>query len=381
MHPTYTRTHPFMATLRERYSLSSSASDKVTKHLVVDLKGSGIHYKVGDSLAIYPLNDAKIVSRLLTTLSATGDEIVVSKSGDALPFRQFLNAKANLQHGGRSLLRLIADKQSHDRKRAELEHLLLPESKADFTAYLEARHIWDLLEEHSDAVLTPQELAACVMPLLPRFYSIASSMAAVGEEAHLTVALTEYESNGQRRLGTASHYLCHEAPLHEAILPVYLQPSKDFTVPADVTAPLIMIGPGTGVAPYRGFLQERVVAGATGKHWLFFGERRQLSDFYYEDYWHELEARGHLRLSVAFSRDQAEKIYVQHRLEENGAELFQWLLDGAYLYVCGDAERMAKDVEQSLLRIIATHGAMSDAEAADFLKKLRKDKRYLRDVY
>lgn len=370
-----------MATLRERHSLSSSASDKVTKHLVVDLRGSGIHYKVGDSLAVYPLNDAAIVARILASLSATGDEVVIPKTGDALPLRQFLNAKANVQQCGRALLRLLADRQQHDRKRAELDHLLLPEHKEALTAYLEPRHVWDLLEEHSDAKISAQELTSCLMPLLPRFYSIASAMAAVGEEAHLTVALTEYEANGHRRLGTASHYLCHHAPLHEAVVPVYLQPSKDFTLPADVTAPLIMIGPGTGVAPYRGFLQERVVSGSMGKHWLFFGERRQLTDFYYEEYWREMEARGHLRLSLAFSRDQAEKVYVQHKLEAQGAEVYQWLQAGAYLYVCGDAHRMAKDVDQALQRVIVKHGNKTEAEAAEALKQMRKDKRYLRDVY
>lgn len=381
MHPTYTRTHPFIATLRERYGLSSPASDKVTKHLVLDLKGSGMHYKVGDSLAVFALNDPEIVSRVLATLGATGNETVIARGSDPTVFSHFLNAKANLQQCGRGLVQALADRQSDPRKQKRLQDLLLPESKDNLTQYLHDRHVWDLLDEQGDARITPQELATFLMPLLPRFYSLASSMMAVGEEAHLTVALTEYETNAHRRLGTASHYLCHRAPLHEAVIPVYLQPSKDFTLPADDAAPILMIGPGTGVAPYRGFLQERVLSGATGKNWLFFGERHRLTDFYYEDYWTELTSRGHLRLTLAFSRDQAQKVYVQHQLENHAEEVYQWIQEGAYIFVCGDAHRMAKDVDQALLRIVSAQGAKSDAEAAEFLKRLRKEKRYLRDVY
>jgi sulfite reductase (NADPH) flavoprotein alpha-component len=381
MHPTYSRTHPFIATLRERYDLSGPDSDKITKHLVLDLKGSGIHYKVGDSLAIFALNDPTTVNRVLKTLGATGEEIVIPKGGDPTPLRQFLSAKANLQHCGRSLLQLMETRQRDAQRQAALQMLLLPENKEEMNRYLHDRHVWDLLDEQLEVRINPQELAGTLMPLLPRFYSLASSMMAVGEEAHLTIALTAYESNGRRRLGTASDYLCHRAPLYEAVIPVYLQPSKDFTLPVDDSAALIMIGPGTGVAPYRGFLQERVLRGATGKHWLFFGERHRLTHFYYGDYLAELESRGHLRLNLAFSRDQAHKVYVQHQLESHGAEVYRWIQDGAYTYVCGDAHRMAKDVDQALTRIIAQHGNKSDAEATEMLKKLRKDKRYLRDVY
>jgi sulfite reductase (NADPH) flavoprotein alpha-component len=377
MHPTYSRTHPFLATITERYPLTKAGSSKETYHLVLNLRGSGIHYKPGDSIGIYPLNDPVMVSRILTSLEATGQEMVVTKTGEECLFRQFLSSKANLHHCSRALLGTLIEGIADPEEKAKLKDRLELENKDACKTYLEQRHVWDLLDELQTKI-SPQALTALLMPLLPRFYSIASSMSAVGEEAHFTVALTEYESQGHQRLGVASHYLLHLAPLHEPVVPIYLQPSKDFTLPAQDDAAMIMVGPGTGVAPYRGFLQERMIRQALGQNWLFFGECHRATDFFYEDYWVELETRGRLRLDAAFSRDQSEKIYVQHRLLAHGEEIYRWLQEGAYFYVCGDAEHMAKGVDQTL-HVIFQQGGCRDA--AEAVKALRKEKRYLRDVY
>ncbi|MBA3816418.1 MAG: sulfite reductase, partial [Parachlamydiaceae bacterium] len=211
--------------------------------------------------------------------------------------------------------------------------------------------------------------------------SIASSMMAVGEQVHLTVSELQYETNGHQRHGICTHFLCQLAPLKENVVPIYLQASNGFTLPADSSTPIIMVGPGTGVAPFRAFLQERVAQGATGLNWLIFGECHQAFNFYYEDYWQELVNEGHLRLDTAFSRDQEHKIYVQHRLMEHGAEIFALLQKGAVFYVCGDAHRMAKDVDAALHYIAQKYGELDEPAAKAFIKQLKAEKRYLRDVY
>lgn len=374
----FTRTNPFMAKVTERYPLTKPGSLKNTYHVVLDLRGSGLTYKVGDSIAVYPVNDPSLVIRLLERLGATGEESITTKKGEALVFSEFLSSRANISRCSKRLLTLLAERHTNFAKKADLE-TLLSSDQALIKEYLEQRELWDLLEEHNEVAFTPQEITDLLGPLLPRFYSIASSMPVVGEEVHLTIALTHYVSNGHPRKGVCSHYLCDLVPPLVPLVPVYMQPSKDFTLPADGTAPIIMVGPGTGVAPYRGFMQERVANKARGQNWLFFGECNRAYDFFYEEYWHHLVKDGHLRLDVAFSRDQAEKVYVQHRLLEHAAEIYQWLEKGAYLYVCGDADHMAKDVDQALNQIVTQH---LGAEAAKpYIKTLREEGRYLRDVY
>jgi sulfite reductase (NADPH) flavoprotein alpha-component len=218
-------------------------------------------------------------------------------------------------------------------------------------------------------------------PLLPRFYSIASSQLVVGDEIHLTVAGLRYNSNGHERFGVCTHYLCDLAPLNEAVISLYIQPHHGFTLPKEKEADIIMVGPGTGVAPFRGFMQERALHQGTGRNWLFFGERSYQEDYFYRHFWQDLETRSLLKVNTAFSRDQEHKIYVQHRMLEHGAEIFRWIDNGAYFYVCGDAQRMAKDVETTLLQIIQIYGSKTEQEAKEYLKKMRTDKKYLRDVY
>lgn len=378
----YNRSHPFLSKIKQRYDLCETCPEKNTLHIVLDLKGSGITYHVGDCVGVFPVNDHLLVSQTLEALHASGEELIHDKrSGEISLFRDFLKIKANLTDINRRLLKEIAERQTSPQKRQVMEELLQPEHKEDLKRYLHGRHYWDVLMEHHEVQFGVQEFCDLVMPLLPRFYSIASSQKAVNDEVHLTVKLLAYEAHGHTRKGVCTHYLCTLVPAEESIIPLYIQPHSGFTVPEDPDAAMIMIGPGTGVAPFRAFMQERIATGARGKNWLFFGEWRKEHNFLYGDYWLSLEKEGILKVDLAFSRDQEEKIYVQHRLIERGDELFHWLQEGAYLYVCGDAQNMARDVDEALHQIVMLHGKLSEAEAKAYLKELRKNKRYLKDVY
>ncbi len=376
---TFNRQNPFIAQIADRYFLTKPGSLKRTEHIVLDLAGSGLKYEVGDSVAILPVNDPSLVAKTLKAMKASGEEMVVDKrSGDSHLLMDYLTKKANLSSVGKPLLKEVVQRQSDERKRAELFSLLEEGNKERLKQFIGERELWDFLEEQREVSFAPEELCQMLQPLLPRFYSIASSPAVSPDEMHLTVAYLEYTTNGQNRKGVCTNYLCETAPLFERSVPIYIQPHKGFTLPEKPDAPIIMIGPGTGVAPFRGFMQERIAKGAAGKNWLFFGEWNRAYDFFYEEYWVALQAAGKLKLEAAFSRDQAHKVYVQHRMLENGPEFFRWLEEGAYVYVCGDAERMAKDVDEALHAIIETHGG-TDAKA--YVKQLKAGKRYLRDVY
>jgi sulfite reductase (NADPH) flavoprotein alpha-component len=378
----YHKNNPFLATIKERYSLTLSESKKNTQHVVLDLSGSGLTYEVGDSIGIYPINNKELVDKTLKAMRADGSEMVHNKhSGQTLSLREFLAGKANLTDLSRKLLSILAEKQPNPEKKEGLLSLLAEDGHEKLKTYLEGHELWDALLDNSEVEFPIQDLCNLLMPLLPRLYSISSSMSVVGEEVHLTVGVLKYSSNGHQRVGVCTHFLCDLMPMHEAVVPVYIQKHHGFTLPPQSEAPIIMIGPGTGVAPFRAFLQERVVHNAQGKNWLFFGECNQATDYYYEQYWKELEKEGKLRLTTAFSRDQEEKIYVQHRMLAQGADFYKWIEQGAYIYVCGDASRMAKDVEATLHEIIRVHGNKDEAEAKALVKKLRTEKRYLRDVY
>lgn len=378
---TYSRTNPFYASIKERFSLCRPGSKKNTQHVVLDLKGSGIQYNVGDSIAVYPEHHPQLVERTLKVMKATGNEIIQDRQGNSVNLQDFLTKRASITEGNRQLLQSIALRQHNSLKKAQLEHLLAEDQHNNLKAYLETRQLWDILAEHQEVHLPLQEVCLLLPPMLPRFYSIASSQHAVEDEVHLTVSQLKYEANGYERVGVCTHYLCELAPPQQPVIPIYVQPHRGFTLPENPHTPMIMIGPGTGVAPFRAFMQERLIKNAPGKNWLFFGEWNRATDFFYEDFWNSISQQEKLRLDVAFSRDQAHKVYVQHRMLENGAELFRWLEEGAYLYVCGDAKRMAKDVETTLLQIIQQHGPHDEAGAKQYLKRLRAEKRYLRDVY
>ena len=378
----FSRENPYFATIKERYSLCVSDSGKDTLHLVLDIKGSGIRYNVGDCVAVQPANDPAIVQRILKTLGATGEEQIQDKRTDeSWPLREYLIKKCDVNKVGKKLVQELSQRQTNPQKKEALESLFVDGNKDSLKEFQVSHEVWDLLEEHPEAVFSPQEICHLLKPMMPRFYSIASSMNAVGEEIHLTIALQQWISNGKHRSGVCTHYLCNLAPLQRPEIPIYIHPHKGFTLPQDPGAPIIMIGPGTGIAPFRAFLQERASLNCPGKNWLFFGEWNRDHHFYYEDDWKLWETQGKLRLDVAFSRDQENKIYVQHRMQEKGQDLFKWLQEGAYIYVCGDANHMAKDVEAALHKIIKEHGNCCEEEAKSSLKQLKKEKRYLKDVY
>lgn len=376
----YSREHPFMASIKERYGLSKLGSKKETVHVALDIAGSGLEYKPGDSVGVFPLNDATLVERTLKALKATGNEKIYDKKGNEYLFRDYLTSHANLKGITRKTVTKLAAHLSEE-YRAPLELLLEEGHKEALKEWMQSHELWDLIEHHPEAHFTPQDVAEFAMPLLPRFYSIASSQKVTPDEVHLTVAYLRYETRGISRVGVCTHYLCQLSPLHQSVVPIYIHPSHDFKLTDDPKASIIMIGPGTGVAPFRSFIQERMALKDSGKNWLFFGEWTKACEYFYEEEWQPWIDSGHLRVETAFSRDQSHKIYVQHRLKEKGAEVFQWLEAGAFLYVCGDAHKMAKDVEQTLKEIIQEHGNKDASSAQEYIKHLRLEKRYQRDIY
>lgn len=383
----YNKHNPFLASVKERGTLSKAGSSKNTLHFCLGLEGSQIHYEVGDSVGIYPRHDQKLVEEHLHFLKMGGEETVFFQKGTKKSsFRDFLTSFANLSDISPKFLQQVALRQSSLAKKEQLLFLLQEEAYDQLKEYLQEHYLLDFLQEHDEVQFSPQEFADLCMPLMPRFYSIASSQKKVGDEVHLAIAPVEYTSpKGLLYKGVCTHYLANVAPLHEPDVRIFIQSSPHFRLPPSPTTPLIMIGPGTGVAPFRAFVQERILQENTGHQWLFFGERNRAFDFFYEEEWRALEQAGKIRLSLAFSRDQTEKRYVQHRLEEEGKELFDWLEQGACLYVCGDAKNMAVAVEDALQKVIAKHGFGSQEtpcpKAKEYLKSLKQQKRYLKDVY
>jgi sulfite reductase (NADPH) flavoprotein alpha-component len=357
----HTKTNPYYAYLRERQLLNKAGSSKETYHLVLEVDCSQIPFNVGDSVAIFPEND-------LSTIN----DIIRKISGESC--REFLLRKANICKCTSALLKLLQERGGGQDITALLE------DKPRLLEFLQSHHLIDILKAFPNARPSPQELCEKLLPLMPRFYSIASSPKMFPQEIHLTVASLTYPTVHGPRRGVGSHFLCHHAN-EKTPIPLYVQPSNGFTIPSDPDAPMILIGPGTGVAPFRAFLQERMALRHKGANWLFFGERNRASDFYYEDYWLELEKQGRLRLDIAFSRDTAEKTYVQHKMWEQRMSIWEWIQNGAYIYVCGDASKMAKDVDSTLQRIGCDQGRMIEEDARLWLKALRKERKYLQDVY
>lgn len=368
------RNHPAKVTIKERYPLTKSGSTKTTYHVSLNLENSGIHFKPGDSLGVFAQNDPIFVQQLLDVLKISEKEEIIHQ-GLALNVCDFLTHKANLFRLTSGFLKLLAPQESH------LNFLLQKENQPLLQEFLANRDPLTFFREFSPAKISPQEWCSQFAPLLPRFYSVASSLKNQKHSVDLLVALLSFSHAGQERFGVASHFLCHLAEENKTQIPIYVQTAHRFALPEDVHAPIIMIGPGTGVAPFRAFMQERIHLDSKGKNWLFFGERNRQCDFFYEDFWSDLVVQNKLQLDLAFSRDQKDKLYVQHKLHENRAPLWQWMQEGAHLYVCGDADNMAKEVDTMLHTIVASEGNMSAEEAKAYLKKMRQDKRYLLDVY
>lgn len=380
-HPAFDKNHPFPARLTENRRISAGLSQKETRHFVIDIAGSGLSYKCGDSLGVFPANDAGAVEALLRANGFDGDEVItLPKSEERLSLREALATRFSLNGPTLGFLKKMAEKASGEEK-ARLEEVIAMSDKEAQKQWLAEREFVDLAEEFPGVRFTASEYPENLRKLMPRLYSIASAPSMHPSQIHLTVAVVRYETNGRRRNGVCSSFLSDRVEIGATPVPVFVAHSH-FAPPADDATPLIMVGPGTGVAPFRSFVQDRAARGVKGRSWLFFGDQRKDTDFLYAEEWAAHLASGALsKLTTAFSRDQEKKIYVQDRMRENGAELWSWLRDGAAFYVCGDAKRMAKDVDAALHEIIATHGGMSPEAATEFVKHLKKDNRYQRDVY
>ena len=370
----YSKTNPFPARLIANRKLNADGSEKETRHFEISLAGSDLNYEAGDALGIFPANCPALVEDLLTVLGCNGDEIVTAPGGD-LPFRKVLANNFDLTRPSPELLQRVSEKN------VCLRELIVPERKEDLRKWLWGREVIDLLLATPGLKFSPGEILPLLKKLTPRLYSISSSPKAHASQVHLTINVVRYQSYGRARKGVASTFLADR--VNDGIpVPVFVQTSHGFRLPANGDTPVIMIGPGTGVAPFRAFLHERRAVAAQGRNWLFFGEQRAATDFYYRDELEKMFTDGHLtKLSTAFSRDQAEKIYVQHRMLENANEVWSWLEAGAHFYVCGDASRMAKDVDATLHKIIETAGGRSADDAKNYVAKMKMEKRYQRDVY
>ncbi len=381
---TFTKENPFSAKISENRLLNKPGSSKETRHFVVKLTGSDLSYKAGDSLGVYPTNRAEDVNEIIQRLGATGDELVspaMLKLPAPLPLREVLTSRVALSGPTKKLVELLAAKATNDAEKAKLAALLAPEAKEQLQAFLDDREYVDFLAEFSSAKLTPQELVDLMRKLMPRLYSIASSARVFPDEIHLTVAIVRYQTNGRQRHGVCSTFMADRVAVNSTPVPVFVSNSH-FGPPEDGAKDVIMVGPGTGIAPFRAFVQDRIASGATGRNWVFFGDQKKSSDFLYEEEWNKYVADGKVhRLDLAWSRDQTAKVYVQDKMRENAAELWAWLKNGGCFFVCGDAKRMAKDVDLALHEIIAQQGGMDAAAAAEYVKAMKKEKRYQRDVY
>ncbi len=371
------KTNPFPARLVTNRILNGVGSAKETRHFEIALNDSGLSYEVGDALGVVPSNCPALAGEILSALRCDGEEGIKLASAAEVSLRKALLDHFQITRVTQPILAAFAERS----KDAALAELLNPANKPALEKFLYGREVIHLLLAHPDVRFTPAEFTALLPKLTPRLYSISSSPKAHPGEVHLTVAIVRYDSHGRPCKGVCSSFLAERAGENIPV-PVFVQASHGFRLPTDPSVPIIMIGPGTGVAPFRAFLEERRAIGATGKNWLFFGDQKRASDFLYADELEAFRTGGHLaRLDTAFSRDQTEKIYVQHRMLEAAREFWSWLEAGAHVYVCGDAKRMAADVDAALHQVIQTAGGRTLEQAADYVQKLRHEKRYQRDVY
>lgn len=374
----YSRTNPFYAEVLENINLNGRGSNKETRHLELSLEGSGLVYEPGDSLGIYPTNDPALVDELIQTCGWYAEEAVtVHKNGDTLPLKEALTSHFEITVLTKPLLQKIAELT-----KSESLHALLEEGNEEkLKEYIAGRDLVDAARDFGPFEGTAADFTSILRKIPARLYSIASSLKANDEEVHLTIGAVRYDAHGRERQGVCS-ILCAERLQPGDTLPVYIQHNQNFKLPQDPDAPIIMVGPGTGIAPFRSFMQEREEMGANGKSWLFFGDQHFVTDFLYQTEWQKWLKDGVLtKMDVAFSRDTEEKVYVQHQMKKQSKELFEWLEQGAYVYICGDEKHMAHDVHNTLLSIIQEEGAMSKEKAESYLANLQQQKRYQRDVY
>ncbi len=371
----YGRERPFVARVLDNQRITGRTATKDVRHLEVSLEGSGLHYEPGDALGVWHDNPPAVVDGVLAAAGLPGNEIVAF-DGKAVPLREWLATAREITRLTRPFL-IEHARRSGDSGLAEV---LLPGHETRLRGLIKDLQVTDVLRRWP-AAWTAQELVAALRPLAPRLYSIASCQASVGDEVHIAVAVIDYESGGERRHGAASTHIASLAG-DGATMRVFVEPNERFRLPADPSRDVIMIGPGTGVAPYRGFLQRREQQVATGRNWLVFGARHFDSEFLYQAEWQDAARKGLLhRVDVAFSRDRGGRAYVQDRIREAGADIYAWLEGGASIYVCGDAERMAPDVHAALVDVVIAHGGHDRDGAEALLRALADDRRYLRDVY
>ena len=375
---TYSRNNPFKAEVLENINLNGRGSNKETRHLELSLEGSGLTYEPGDALGIYPENDPELVESLIQKMGWNAEEnVTVNNKGDVLPLREALSSYFEITNLTKNLLEKAAQASSIE----ELQQLVLPENADQLKDYLNGRDLLDLVSDYGPWNLSVQEFVSILRKMPARLYSIASSISANPDEVHLTIGALRYDAHGRERKGVCS-ILCADRIEPGDTLPVYIQHNQNFKLPNNPDTPIIMVGPGTGIAPFRSFIQEREELGVEGKSWLFFGDQHFVTDFLYQTEWQKWLKDGVLtKLDVAFSRDNEEKVYVQHRMLEHSQELYEWLQEGAVVYICGDEKNMAKDVHNALIAIIEKEGKMSREKAEEYLAEMKQQKRYQRDVY
>ena len=377
---TYDRKNPFMATVKEAYCISEG-SGKETNHYVISLKGSGIRYKPGDSLGFSPTNNYELVKKTIRNIVAKKKDTIEVKDGEETTLADALQYKFTIHRAGKKFLSAVVKKMKGGGNKEDLEKIL--ENREEVDKYLFTRDCIDILNEHP-VHFTPQEFVDTLSPITPRLYSISSSPKSHPREVHLTVAIVKYNNFERDRFGLATGDLSNHIEINKTKIPVYIQPTKEFVIPEDGSKDIIMIGPGTGIAPFRAFLEQRIEEDGTGRNWLFFGEVHEESTFFYKDEWFEAMKKGHLqKMTTAFSRDQEHKIYVQHRLRGNSKKIWEWLQSGSYFYVCGDKQYMAKDVHSALIEIAHKEGKLKKEDAENYINQtlMKDERRYLRDVY
>lgn len=374
----FSRTNPFQAEVLENLNLNGRGSDRETRHLEISLEGSNLQYEPGDCLGIYPENHPRLVEELIEAMGWKSDELVtINKNGEKRSLREALLSNYEITVLTKPLLAQVAKLTSNN----GLQELVAAGREQDLKSYLVGRDLLDLVQDYSLKGVPAAEFVAVLRKMPARLYSIASSFKAFPDEVHVTVRTVRYEAQGRERYGVCSVQLAERIKSGET-LPVYIQNNPNFKLPENPDTPIIMIGPGTGVAPFRAFLGEREEIGAEGKSWLFYGDQHFSTDFLYQIEWQKWLKDGVLtRMDVAFSRDSDQKVYVQHRMLEKSAELYKWLQEGACVYVCGDEKKMAHDVHATLAKIIEQEGSFSPEEAAEYLTRMQQQKRYQRDVY
>ncbi|GKU84608.1 assimilatory sulfite reductase (NADPH) flavoprotein subunit [Niallia sp. NCCP-28] len=374
----YSRTNPFKAEVLDIINLNGRGSDKQTLHIELSLEGSNLTYQPGDALGIYPENNPNLVDILLEALNFSPEEIVtVNKQGDVRSLRDALISNFEITVLTKPLLEQAAKLSSNK----ELLELVSTENVDKLKAYIYGRDLLDLVQDFGTFSASAQDFVNILRKIPARLYSIASSYSANPDEVHLTIGAVRYESNNRDREGVCS-ILCADRLQPGDTLPIYIQHNQNFKLPENPETPIIMVGPGTGIAPFRAFMQEREELGAQGKSWLFFGDQHFVTDFLYQTEWQNLIKDDVLtKMDVAFSRDSEKKVYVQHRMLENSKELFSWLEEGAVVYICGDEKHMAHDVHKTLIDIVEKEGNLSREKAEEYIASMQQTKRYQRDVY